>query len=81
MGIGLGSLMKVARGGLGPDELAEVLGAMGMDVSFREVPAARESFEPLGRMASLPDAKLVELKGTTKDGASIYALIVMNHGR
>ena len=78
--LGLGSFTKMVKGVLRPDEMAEMMSALGMDVSIQSLAVARESFDGLGRAASLPDAKIVELKGTTKDGGNIYALIVMNHG-
>jgi hypothetical protein len=76
--LGFGGLMKIAKGGLGPDELAEVLSQMGMEVAFQTLPAQADSFEPLGKAASLPHAKIIELKGVSKDGGQIYALIVLN---
>jgi hypothetical protein len=76
--IGLGSMMKLARGGLGPDELGEILAAAGMDLKFTPVPAAPESFISLGEAACLPGAKLVEIKGSAKGGDSIHCLMIMN---
>jgi hypothetical protein len=75
--LGLGSIMKLAKGGLGPDELGEILGAAGMYVTFAPVAAGIESFRPLAVSASLPSAKIMELKGTMKGGGSLHALIVM----
>jgi hypothetical protein len=73
-------MMKLARGGLGPDELGEILAAAGMDLTFTPVPAAPESFVSLGTAASLPGAKLIEIKGKAKGGDSIHCLMVMNQG-
>jgi hypothetical protein len=70
--------MKLARGGLGPDELGEILAAAGMEVSFSPVMASAESFRPLAETASLPGSKLIELKGKMKDGGSLHALIALN---
>jgi hypothetical protein len=76
--IGVGSLIKLARGGLGPDELAEILAAAGMELSFLPVEPTLESFRPLAQSASLPCAKMLELKGKMKGGGMLHALLVMN---
>jgi hypothetical protein len=59
--IGLGSIMKLAKGGIGPDELAEILAAAGMELTFTPMEAAAKSFLPLAASASLPGSKLLEL--------------------
>jgi hypothetical protein len=78
MGIGLGSLIKLTRGGLGPDELGEILAAAGMDLTMTPVEANVESFRPLALSASLPSARLIEMKGSMKGGGQIHALLVMS---
>jgi hypothetical protein len=78
MGLGLSSIMKLAKGGLGPDELAEILAAAGMDLTFTPAAPTVEAFRPLAEAASLPSAKMVELKGRMKGGGNIHALLVMN---
>lgn len=78
MSIGLGSIMKLAKGGLGPDELAEILAAAGMDLAMLQVTPSLETFRPLAEAASLPSSKMIELKGTMKGGGAIHALLVMN---
>ena len=76
--IGLGGILKLVKGGLGPDELKEVLSAAGMELEFNPVAPSIESFRPLAECASLPGSKLLELKGTMKGGGLIHALLVMN---
>ena len=71
-------LVKALKGGVGKDELAELCAAAGMDLTFEEVPAAASSFTALGASASLPGAKLSELRGKTKDGGALHALLVLN---
>jgi hypothetical protein len=78
MSIGLGSIMKLAKGGIGPDELAEILGAVGIELSFTPRAVSTESFRPLADAASLPYSNLVEIKGRMKGGDSILGLLVMN---
>jgi hypothetical protein len=76
--IGLGGILKLAKGGLGPDELKEILSSIGMDIEFNPVQANLETFRSLAVPASLPGSKLLELKGTMKGGGHIHALLVMN---
>jgi hypothetical protein len=76
--IGLGGMMKLAKGGLGPDDLKEILSAAGMELDFNLVAPSLETFRPLAASASLPGSKLLELKGTMKGGGQIHALLVMN---
>jgi hypothetical protein len=78
MALGFGSIVKLAKGGIGPDELAEILAAAGMDLAFNPVQPVLETFRPLAESASLPSAKMVELKGRMKGGGTIHALLVMN---
>jgi len=77
MALGIGSIVKLARGGMGPDELMEVLSAAGIELEFSPRPVAKESFAPLAAAASLPSSKLIELKGKMKNGDGFYALLVM----
>ncbi len=77
MVIGLGTFMKLAKGGLGPDELGEILGAAGMQVSIEAVQPVQATFRELIQAGSLPGAHLSELKGSMKDGSRIYALFIV----
>jgi hypothetical protein len=72
--VGLGSMMKLARGGLGPDELAEILAAAGMELEFSPAKAEIDSFRPHAESASLPGSKMIELKGKMKGGGHLHAL-------
>jgi hypothetical protein len=80
MGIGIGSIVKLARGGMGPDEMREMLSAMGINLDFEAVPVSKEAFTELGRAASLPSSKLIRLAGRLKTGERIEALMVVNQG-
>lgn len=78
--IGFGSLAKMAKGG-GPEQLAGLLKALGVEVSMSPVEggaAAREGFTALAGSASLPGAKLLRLQGKMKDGTKLDALLVVN---
>jgi hypothetical protein len=79
--IGIGSLLKLAKGGLGPDELSEILAAAGMELQVQPVPMELESFRVLAETASLPGAKLVRLQGGKKSGDRIDALLVITQNR
>lgn len=78
--MGIGSLMKIARGGaLGPDEMTALFEAMGMDVSMREVERNHYSaaFTETAQAASLPSSKMVVIQGADKSGQGIEALIIV----
>lgn len=77
--MGFGTLVKMARGGgVGPDELAEMLGAMGMQVEIGRVtgPQARGAFDALARAVS-SGGELVRITGAARGGDGIEALIVL----
>jgi hypothetical protein len=76
----LGSLVKLMKGGIGQDELEEILAQAGMNLSFAAVQPSVESFRPLAQSASLPSSKMIELKGTMKGGGQIHALLVLSSG-
>ncbi len=76
--IGLGTLKKLASGGLGPDEIREILAQAGMDFEFASVPVVREGFTALALSASLPGSKVVQISGRMKDGQRIHALMVLS---
>lgn len=74
---GLGTLMKLARGGMGPDELQTMFAAVGIDMEMGLVEQPRGEFRELMATASLPGTKLVRLKGSTKGGEKIRALLLV----
>ena len=76
--IGLGSMMKMARGGLSADDLGELFAGMGIEVTVEPKSPTLETFKPLAASASLPSSKLIELRGKMKDGGEIHALLVLN---
>jgi hypothetical protein len=78
--IGIGSVMKLARGGIGADELAEILASAGIGLSFEEKPVAVSTFQSLGATASLPGSKIIEIRGQMKGGDTVHALMVVNQG-
>ena len=76
--LGLGNIMKLARGGMDLDQLSELLTSIGMRVTMEPLASNIEGFRPLVTSASLPSAKLMELRGTMADGAMIHAVFVLN---
>ena len=87
MGFGLGSLMKMAKGGLGIDELGEMLSAAGIEMEFKPIAISKgaPAFRELAQAASLPEAHIITLQGKLKTGDSISAILVVsqksNHGQ
>jgi aconitase B len=73
----LGMIMKLAKGGIGPDELGEILAAAGIEASFRKAVADLDTFRPFAELASLPSSELLELRGTMKGGKRLHALMVI----
>jgi hypothetical protein len=75
--LGLGTLLKAARGGLGPDEIAELLASVGVQCSFTCVPVGAAPFTALAGAAAKAGAQLVELTGALPTGEGIHALLVL----
>lgn len=71
--IGLGALAKLARGGIGPDQLGEILSAAGIEASFSMVPKAEEEKYFLALAANALNGGQIarftaEMKGQTLTG-------------
>ena len=77
--IGLGTLAKLAKGGIGPDELGEILSAMGVELEMAPVPFPEASKAYRDSAAGLtgPGAKLHRLSGKMKNGDRLEALLVL----
>ena len=71
--------MKMARGGMGPDELAEVLGAAGIEADFSPVaqPDAEPAFEELVSAVQAKGSSLVRIRMKMK-GGTFTGLLVLN---
>lgn len=74
----IGSLLKLARGGLGKEEIEEILGAMGLELTAHQLEIRPESFFPLADFALLPGSQMVQLHGKSKSGDSFLGLFVVN---
>jgi hypothetical protein len=79
MGIGIGSILKLAKGGLGPDQLAELLAAVGIDARFSAVEGEQvgAAFIRTSNVAVRPGARVLSIQGKDKDGADLEALLVL----
>jgi hypothetical protein len=75
---GLGTLLKMARGGVGVDELAEILSAMGIDMEITPLPRPEGQIDELTNLASIPDSKAVLLSGRMKGGERIRAVLILS---
>lgn len=75
----LGTLGKLARGGLGVDEISTIFEAMGLDVVFSPLSPIdyRAAFGRAGEAAAIPGARVLQIAGSDKDGERIDALLVL----
>lgn len=75
----LAMISKLKKGGLGTDELEEMLSAMGIKGKFTPVPVdqALPEFKQLADATSLPGANLVALNMEMKNGQRLAGLLVM----
>lgn len=73
-------LLKMTKGGMGPDEMAELLGSMGMAAKFDPVEPARKTaeFQGLWDSASLPQSSVMRLEIRMKTGETFTGLLVLN---
>ena len=80
MSIGIGAVLKLMKGGPGPDEIAETLAAMGVEASFVRLGPGqvREEFEALWFTASADSASVMRLEVTMKNGERLTGLLALN---
>ena len=73
------SLLKAVKGDIGPEQLTEILSAMGIEGEFSPVPVAEAfpEFERVAQATSLPGANLVRVKMVMKQGQRLEGLLVM----
>ena len=76
--IGIGTLAKLAKGGLSKDELLEILSQLGVLAEFGEVQEGvkKGEFESLWASASLPGSHVVRLQMRMKGGGELVGLLV-----
>lgn len=79
MAIGLGTMLKLARGGMSQDEMMEMLSAAGIEanmthVAQTDIPAA---FQELAVCASLPQSGILHVEARMKTGDVLHGLLVV----
>jgi hypothetical protein len=77
----LGAILKIRRGEMGLDELAEMMAAAGIDAQFNPVAVndALPRFKHLAGMAQQSDASITSLELKLKGGQTLTGLLVVNH--
>lgn len=77
--LGIKTFAKMAKGGMGPDELAEMLSAMGVEIEMVPVPLpdAQLAYRNSAVEMSRPGARLHRLSGRMKNGDRLEALLVL----
>jgi len=76
--ISASTLFKLAKGGLGPDELQALLSGLGLEVCLE--PDARTEVLDLCKAVAAPGARLVSVRGNLKAGETVHALFVVAQG-
>lgn len=78
--LGLGTITKMARGGMSLEDMAGILAAAGVNLTMTTIEgreATRNEFNTLARGAARPGAKVIAVKGTMKDGSTVHALLTL----
>ncbi len=75
----IGSIFKMAKGAIGPDELAELLSSLGWEVEFRQLELGDRPpvLEQTARSAAAPGSKVMWITGTDQEGNQVDALMVV----
>ena len=75
--IGLGTLAKMAKGGMGLDEIAEMLSAMGMEMELSPLIPGGGQLEETARAVASPGAQSVCVSGKLKGGAELRGVLIL----
>ena len=78
----LATILKMKKGGIGPEQLTEMLEAMGIKAQFSPVPKeeALPAFQRLAVATERADTSLLSLTFTMKDGKQFEGLLVLMDG-
>jgi hypothetical protein len=81
--IGLGSMVKLAKGSLTPDDLAELASSMGMEIEINNVDIsdAGHAFRHAALAAAKPGAKIAKVSGYDRAGAQLEAIFIIAPAR
>jgi hypothetical protein len=65
-------------GGIGPDEIAEMFSALGLEIEFRELEPDefRHGFNHAALAAAKPGAQIMKASGVSKDGKRVELLLI-----
>ncbi len=76
----LAALLKLTKGNVGPERLAELLKLAGLDAKFEPVtyPGRAAAFQRASKVAAQPSADVFVISGADNGGAIIEALIVFS---
>lgn len=79
MGLGIGTLVKMARGGFSAEEALELARGMGWNLQFQELTQGQRpmAFQRAASAAVQAGAKATALSGTDAQGNRIEALLVV----
>ena len=77
--LNLKSIAALAKGALGPDELAELLASLGWEIEMRAVDGAdrEHPFRLAAAAAVQPGSSMVAMVGKSKTGQRAHLIIIM----
>lgn len=81
MALGFMQLAKLMKGGLGSDELAEMLGAMGLgaDVTTLTAVQVQHAFQKLWEAGQEPGAAILRMELRKQNGEKMSGLLVIQN--
>ncbi len=81
--LNLMKLTKAARGGMGLDEMLEMLSSIGVQMDVQPLDmktvGGQDEFKTLAGVSLSPGAKVVKLSATLAGGAPLQAIMVLPH--
>ncbi|MGA2908364.1 MAG: hypothetical protein ABSE36_11725 [Terracidiphilus sp.] len=82
MGLNFGKLTKLVKGGLDSDEIAEMLGSMGLvaNISGLQPDQVDPAFQNAWEAAQEPGATILRIELRKQDGGKISGLLVLGNG-
>jgi len=77
--IPVGAILKMAKGGLNPDEIIGLLATMGIEVQFSELLGVEiaAGFQGAATQTLQPGVKVYRLNGSVKSGEQLSALVIV----
>lgn len=80
--LSIGMIKKLSGGNVGPDEIAELLSSMGIDLEVQHIDEADmpAAFQDAAIRTRTPGAGVIRLSGKLKNGDRLDALMVVQPG-